>query len=137
METGTLLALTTTCFDATSGRWSEAAPIPRGANHIGVAAMEGAVYALGGFVEQNRIAVPDCYAYVVSDDRWHSTHPLSRGSRGAISVVAHTGSFMQSGGEILGLSNGTKRMILRGTPGRLWRLFQGLGIMPPRSLSTI
>jgi hypothetical protein len=38
-----------------------------------VAALDGVVYAMGGFVEQNRIAVPDCYAYVVADDRWHAT----------------------------------------------------------------
>ena len=39
-------------------------------------------------VAQNRIAIPDCYAYVVADDHWHALRPLSRGSRGAISVVA-------------------------------------------------
>jgi hypothetical protein len=36
--------------------WLDAALIPRGANHIGVAAKDGVIYAFGGFVEQNRIA---------------------------------------------------------------------------------
>ncbi|MEX3690245.1 Kelch repeat-containing protein [Paraburkholderia sp. BR14263] len=85
-------------FDAARGAWRNAAPVPRGANHIGVAALDGVVYAMGGFVEQNRIAVPDCYAYVVADDRWHAIHPLSRGSRGAISVVAHEGMLHAIGG---------------------------------------
>jgi N-acetylneuraminic acid mutarotase len=58
----------------------------------------GVIYAFGGFVEQNQIAVPDCYAYVMSDDRWHATRPLSRGSRGAISVVAFSGLIHAIGG---------------------------------------
>ena len=85
-------------FDASRGEWLNAAPIPRGANHLGVAAADGVVYAFGGFVEQNRIAVPDCYAYVVTEDRWHVIHPLSRGSRGAISVVAGNGLIHAIGG---------------------------------------
>jgi N-acetylneuraminic acid mutarotase len=56
------------------------------------------IYAFGGFVEQNRIVVPDCYAYVVAEDRWHAIHPLSRGSRGAISVVAGNGQIHAIGG---------------------------------------
>ncbi|MBV9813835.1 MAG: galactose oxidase, partial [Acetobacteraceae bacterium] len=85
-------------FDAGTAQWRQAAPIPRGANHIGVAADAGVIYALGGFVEQNRIAVPDCYAYAVADDRWRAIRPLSRGSRGAISVVAFRGLIHAIGG---------------------------------------
>jgi hypothetical protein len=85
-------------FDARTGLWRQAAPIPRGANHIGVAAADGVVYAFGGFVEQNKIATPDCYAYVVADDRWHAIAPLSKGSRGAISVVALGGRLHAIGG---------------------------------------
>jgi Kelch motif len=85
-------------FDARTNTWRLAAPIPRGANHIGVAAMGGVVFAFGGFVEQNRVAVPDCYAYVVADDRWHAIRPLQRGSRGAISVVAFDGRIHAIGG---------------------------------------
>ncbi|MFM0205622.1 hypothetical protein PQR53_38075 [Paraburkholderia fungorum] len=85
-------------FDAARAAWFDAAPIPRGANHIGVAAQDGVIHAMGGFVEQNRIATPDCYAYVVADDRWHAVRPLSRGSRGAISVVAANGLIHAIGG---------------------------------------
>jgi N-acetylneuraminic acid mutarotase len=85
-------------FDARTNTWRLAAPIPRGANHIGVAAMGGIVFAFGGFVEQNRVAVPDCYAYVVAEDRWHAIRPLQRGSRGAISVVAFDGRIHAIGG---------------------------------------
>jgi hypothetical protein len=58
--------------------WLDAAPIPRGANHIGVAAQDGVIHAFGGFVEQNRIATRDCYAQVVTADRWHVIGLLSR-----------------------------------------------------------
>jgi Kelch motif len=85
-------------FDARTKQWQQAAPIPRGANHIDVTADHGVIYAFGGFVEQNKIAVPDCYAYVVADDRWHAIQPLSRGSRGAISVVAFNGLIHAVGG---------------------------------------
>ena len=68
-------------FDGRTKQWQQAAPIPRGANHIGVTADAGVIYAFGGFVEQNQIAVPDCYAYVVADDRWHAiTRPSSQGN---------------------------------------------------------
>ncbi|MFL9921445.1 hypothetical protein PQR75_40010 [Paraburkholderia fungorum] len=63
-----------------------------------IAAQDGVIYTMGGFVEQNRIATPDCYAYVVADDRWHAVRPLSRGSRGAISVVAANGLIHAIGG---------------------------------------
>jgi N-acetylneuraminic acid mutarotase len=85
-------------FDPATGAWSQAAPIPRGANHIGVASDAGIIYAFGGFVGRNRIAVPDCYAYVAADDKWHAIQPLSVGSRGAISVVAFEGRIHAIGG---------------------------------------
>ena len=85
-------------FDARNDAWRQAAPIPRGANHIGVAALDGFVYACGGFVEQNRVPVPDCWAHSVSEDRWRPIRPLQRGARGAISVVAFGGTIHAIGG---------------------------------------
>jgi N-acetylneuraminic acid mutarotase len=85
-------------FDARTNSWRPAAPIPRGANHIGVAAAGGFVFAFGGFVEQNQVAVPDCYAYEVPSDRWHAIRPLAHGSRGAISAVAFEGRIHLIGG---------------------------------------
>jgi len=43
-------------FDASRGAWLTAAPIPRGANHVGVAAVDGVIYAFGSFVEQTAVA---------------------------------------------------------------------------------
>ncbi len=41
------------------------APLPRGANHVAVAADAGRIYALGGFIEQNRNPDNNAYAYDV------------------------------------------------------------------------
>jgi N-acetylneuraminic acid mutarotase len=85
-------------FDPAKNAWITGAPVPRGSNHIGVAALNGVVYAFGGFVEQNRIAIPDCYAYEVAADRWHSVRPLQLGSRGAISLVVYQNRVHSIGG---------------------------------------
>ena len=63
-------------------RWFNAAPLPRGANHVAVVADAGRVYALGGFIEQNRNPDPNAFAYDVAADKWTAIAPLSR-SRGA------------------------------------------------------
>ena len=85
-------------FDPKKGAWINGAPVPRGSNHIGVAAFDGVVYAFGGFVEQNRIAIPDCYAYEVATDKWHAVRPLQIGSRGAVSLVTFEGKIHCIGG---------------------------------------
>ena len=56
-------------YDSAQDRWFDAAPLPRGANHVAVAADAGRVYALGGFVEQNRSADTNAYAYEIESDR--------------------------------------------------------------------
>jgi hypothetical protein len=49
-------------YDPAEDRWSIAAPLPRGANHVAVVADAGRIYALGGFIGQNTDSVPDAYA---------------------------------------------------------------------------
>jgi hypothetical protein len=41
-------------YDPAANRWEPGPPLPRGANHVGVATVGGKLYAIGGFVEQNR-----------------------------------------------------------------------------------
>ena len=41
-----------TVYVPAEDRWYDAAPLPRGANHVAVVAHAGRVYALGGFIEQ-------------------------------------------------------------------------------------
>src|SRR5207253_2096666 len=65
-------------YDAALDRWFDAAPLPRGANHVATAADAGRVYALGGFIEQNRHSDNHVYAYDVASERWNAIAPLPR-----------------------------------------------------------
>jgi hypothetical protein len=78
-------------------RWLDGAPLPRGANHVAVAADEGRVYALGGFVEQNRRSDTNAYVYDIAANRWTAIAPLLR-PRGAAAAVMLGGSLHLIGG---------------------------------------
>ncbi len=80
-----------------TNRWFDAAPLPRGANHVAVAADAGRVYALGGFIEQNRNPDHNAYVYEVSGDRWTPIAPLPR-PRGAAAAVILDGRIHLIGG---------------------------------------
>jgi hypothetical protein len=67
-----------------------------------VAALDGVVYAMGGFVEQNRIAVPDCYAYVVADDRWQAWAPMLTPRHGMGAAVVADAIHVAGGGPMNG-----------------------------------
>jgi N-acetylneuraminic acid mutarotase len=84
-------------YDPGQDRWYDAAPLPRGANHVAVVADAGRVYALGGFIEQNRNPDPNAYAYDVAADRWTPIAPLTR-PRGAAAAVALEGRIHLIGG---------------------------------------
>lgn len=84
-------------YDAQRDRWFDAPPLPRGANHVAVAAVAGRVYALGGFIEQNRRADNNAYAYDVASGRWGTIAALPR-PRGAGAAVALDGRIHLIGG---------------------------------------
>jgi len=84
-------------YDPVRDQWLVAAPLPRGANHVAVAALDGRVYALGGFLEQNRRSDDKAYAYDVASDRWVAIAPLPR-PRGAAAAVALDGNVHLIGG---------------------------------------
>ncbi|MBV9947246.1 MAG: hypothetical protein JOZ69_10395, partial [Myxococcales bacterium] len=84
-------------YDATNGRWSTRAPLPRGMNHVGVTSLDGKVYAFGGFVRQNRGPVADAYVYDPASDRWSAIAPLPE-PLGSISVAALDGKIHLVGG---------------------------------------
>jgi hypothetical protein len=76
-----------TVYDPSSDGWYEAALLPRGANHVAVVAHEGRVYALGGFIQQNRLCDDKAFAYEVVSDRWREIAPLPRPRAAAAAVV--------------------------------------------------
>ena len=84
-------------YDPESDRWLLGATLPRGANHVAVAAHEGRVYAFGGFIEQNRRSDTLAFAYDVALDRWSPIAPLPR-PRGAAAAVVLDGRIHLIGG---------------------------------------
>jgi len=84
-------------YDPAADRWLRGAPLPRGANHVAVASDERFVYALGGFVEQNRLSDTHAYAYELATDRWREIAPLRR-PRGAAAAVMLDGRLHLIGG---------------------------------------
>ena len=86
-------------YDPARDAWVTAAPLPRGANHVGVAALDGRLYAIGGFVEQNRKPHADCFALDPGAERWHAIAPLPRPC-GAVACVALGGLVHGVGGAV-------------------------------------
>lgn len=84
-------------FDLQTGRWSDRAPLPRGLNHVGVAALGGKIYAFGGFVAQNRDPVADANVYDPASDTWSDAPGLPH-ALGSISVAALDGKLHLVGG---------------------------------------
>ncbi len=84
-------------YEPDGDRWFNAAPLPRGANHVSVCADAGRIYALGGFLEQNRTPDQNAYAYEVANDHWVPIAPLPR-ARGAGAAVALGGKIYLIGG---------------------------------------
>ncbi len=86
-------------YDAAADRWDAAAPLPRGANHVGVAFVGGRLYAVGGFVEQNRRPHAECFAWEPAADRWTRVAPLPQPC-GAVGCVAAAGRLHAIGGAV-------------------------------------
>lgn len=76
-------------YDPAADAWRDLAPLPLGANHVGVVAAEGdgrVIYAMGGFTDQNRNPHREAFAYDVAEDRWRAVAPMPR-PRGAASLA--------------------------------------------------
>ncbi|MDQ8022426.1 MAG: kelch repeat-containing protein [Moraxellaceae bacterium] len=86
-------------YDAARDTWLAAAPLPRGANHVGVVVMEGLLYAIGGFVEQNRRPHSECFVFDPASDRWRAIAPLPQAC-GSVACVALDGLLYGIGGAV-------------------------------------
>jgi N-acetylneuraminic acid mutarotase len=84
-------------YDPAADKWLDAPQLPRGANHVGVAVLDGKLYAIGGFVEQNR--KPDNLCYVLEGNAWRTIAPLPR-PFAAIACVALNGVIHAVGGAV-------------------------------------
>src|SRR5262245_59676327 len=64
-------------YDPAADRWTDAAPLPKGANHVGVAVLDGNLYAIGGVIEQNRRPHGECFVINAPGSRgWRALPPL-------------------------------------------------------------
>jgi N-acetylneuraminic acid mutarotase len=87
-------------YDPARDLWIDAAPLPKGANHVGVAVLDDTLYAVGGFVEQNRKPHNECFALDLrGGGAWRAIAPLPRAC-GAIACVALGGKVHGIGGAI-------------------------------------
>lgn len=84
-------------YDAASDRWVDAAPLPRGANHVGVAFLDGTLYAIGGFVDQNRKPHGECFVF--DSGKWRAIAPLPQPC-GSVACVGFEGLMYGIGGAI-------------------------------------
>lgn len=50
-------------YDPRTDQWETLAELPRGANHVGVAAVGDRLFAFGGFIEQNRTPHDESFAF--------------------------------------------------------------------------
>jgi hypothetical protein len=83
------------------GRWMARAPLPlpRGANHVGVAVMDARLFAVGGHLDQNRKPDDQCFALELAKGRWSKIAPLPNRC-GAVALVAYRGRIHAVGGAI-------------------------------------
>jgi N-acetylneuraminic acid mutarotase len=84
-------------YDPTADAWESLPDLPRGANHVGVAALGDRLYAFGGFTEQNRN--PHDGAYAFDGARWTPVRRLPEAC-GAIACIAQDGVIHLVGGAI-------------------------------------
>ena len=84
-------------YDQAADRWIDLAPLPRGANHVGVAVLGGKLYAIGGHVEQNRKPHDECYVFEAASSRWTKIASLPKAC-GAIGCVGFNGKLHAIGG---------------------------------------
>jgi N-acetylneuraminic acid mutarotase len=86
-------------FDFRTGRYETLPPLPRALNHVGVAAVDGTLYAVGGLTD-------DLEAFTATGDAWRLTGPNGRWEpiapmptpRGAAGVAVLDGKIYVAGG---------------------------------------
>lgn len=88
-------------YDPATGAWRTLAPMPKGANHTGIAELNGRIYVGGGFIGRAHMQSTDkFFVYDPTSDRWQELAPLSS-PRGAPAFVALDGKIHAIGGRIL------------------------------------
>jgi N-acetylneuraminic acid mutarotase len=84
------------CFHPATGTWATAPDLPVGVHHVGVASLDGKLYAAGGYTEGGP-ATAILWAYEPEAGKWAERAPMNT-SRGALGLVALDGKLYAIGG---------------------------------------
>ena len=85
-------------YDPATDRWRVRAPLPRALTHVGLAALDGKIYAIGGFLgDVHQEAQADAFVYDPATNQW-STLPSLPAPRGSVGTVALNGKIHAIGG---------------------------------------
>ena len=85
-------------YDPKTDRWRDRAPLPMALSHVGVAALNGKVYVVGGFLKNVHLyAQPYAFEYDPAKNTWR-TLPWMKAARGSVGVVALGGKLHAIGG---------------------------------------
>jgi Kelch motif len=85
-------------YDPATDHWRVRAPLPRALTHVGLAALDGKIYAIGGFLgDVHKDAQADAFVYDPAPNQW-STLPALPAPRGSVGTVALNGKLHAIGG---------------------------------------
>jgi N-acetylneuraminic acid mutarotase len=85
-------------YDPATDSWRVRSPLPRALTHVGLAALNGKIYAIGGFVADiHKEAQADAFVYDPATDQW-STLPSLPAPRASVGAVALNGKIHAIGG---------------------------------------
>lgn len=85
-------------YDPRYDRWERRAPLPAALHHVGIATLDGIVYALGGLTANVHLGPQrTTFAYDPDADRWTELAPFAT-PRGSLAVVATDGKIHILGG---------------------------------------
>jgi hypothetical protein len=85
-------------YDPTTAEWHERAPLPRALTHVGLAALAGKIYSIGGFIGNvHKQAQTDAFIYDPGANKWSSL-PSLPSPRGSVATVALKGKIHAIGG---------------------------------------
>ena len=109
-------------YDPASDRWHELAPLPTPLSHIGLAELDGKLYAVGGFVDIVHMGPQDLvFVYDPQSDRWSELTKLST-PKGSVSAAALDGRIHIFGGRRCD-------KIVRISPPGAPAMFEGFGLL--------
>lgn len=85
-------------YDPATDRWRARAPLPRALTHVGLAALDGKIYSIGGFLRDvHQEAQADAFVYNPATNQWSALPPLPA-PRGSVGIVALNGKIHAIGG---------------------------------------